>query len=359
MLEVHDISMVFDVMCVYFWMSAVHGVCLNCKARLRYQRVTALFFWSPSWGLCTLLSPEGQQAAEQAIYTWNYWNTFPSLCELWILHIYIVCVCVCTFSFLHDAAVKRTWLILAAVIAFSYTFLPFISVACVVQLAYFASHVCTASLVHTMLFRLLYNWYVLPRVRRCSTEESSVSVHPHIAAASRLVRPVRFVSRLGLPQDFKSGNGHLEYASSYFASAAAFFCSLQLPPRCARGQADIPKLSSGDARIWTLCVWPPVTAESCLCYVFFFPDPRDSSSVIFLDSLLLMWQPMCHHAPALRRSHFRSEHTASTAGAATFPLLYQMLLKYEHRIYMNLLARSAARSHSNFAWTWPFTAHAI
>lgn len=92
---------------------------------------------------------------------------------------------------------------------------------------------------------------------------------------------------------------------------------------------------------------------------FFFPDPRDSSSVIFLDSLLLMWQPMCHHAPALRRSHFRSEHTASTAGAATFPLLYQMLLKYEHRIYMNLLAGSAARSHSNFAWTWPFTAHAI
>lgn len=97
MLEVHDISMVFDMMWVYFWMSAVHGVCLNCKARLRYQRVTALFFWSPSWGLCTLLSPEGQQAAEQAIYTWNYWNTFPSLCELWILHIYIVCVCVHVF----------------------------------------------------------------------------------------------------------------------------------------------------------------------------------------------------------------------------------------------------------------------
>lgn len=28
-----------------------------------------------------------------------------------------------------------------------------------------------------MLFRLLYNWYVVPRVRRCSTEESSVLVY--------------------------------------------------------------------------------------------------------------------------------------------------------------------------------------
>lgn len=68
--------------------------------------------------------------------------------------------------------------------------------------------------------------------------------------------------------------------------------SLQLPfsavfnfRRDVHGRADIPKLSSGDARIWTLCVWPPVTAESCLCYVFFPPIP----AILRLSSFLTLY----------------------------------------------------------------------
>lgn len=179
-----------------------------------------------------------------------------------------------------------------------------------------------------MLFRLLYNWYVVPRVRRCSTEESSVLVYVKAAhccslstgASSRVCQSSR------TPPGFQVWERAswicivpLRLCSCLFlqSSTSAATCTVeQIYLNSVPVMPEFERFVSGRLSL------PRVAFAT-----FFFPDPRDSSSVIFLDSLLLMWQPMCHHAPAVRRGRFRSEHTASTAGAATFPLLYQMLLK--------------------------------
>lgn len=118
---------------------------------------------------------------------------------------------------------------------------------------------------------------------------------PTPTVPSYLVCPVVVVIQLGLPQAFKcmkTQNMHDPASSLQLPFSRTFSVCHDM-----QSWAKELTLTYGDVTIWTVCVWLPVTVEgSPWC----FSHPHNSSCVLLLDSLLLMWQPRCHRTIAPR-----------------------------------------------------------
>lgn len=191
---------------------------------------------------------------------------------------YLSCVCTRVSFFSHSTQLSNAHGSICCIHwIFFLVFLPFRSVTyiCTARNIFFESHICVASL---LVFCLSIIWWFTPWVRiRKKTLFYCIVDLPTPTVPSYLVCPVVVVIQLGLPQAFKymkTQNMHDPTSSLQLPFSRIFSVCHDM-----QSWAKELTLTYGDATIWTVCVWLPVTVEGSL---WCFSHPHNSSCASWL-----------------------------------------------------------------------------